>query len=286
MQFTEELLLDMKSENMAKQKRVFITGGASGLGLALANQYASKGYKVAIGDINDEAGKSLAVEISEKHQVECEYFRCDVTKESDFESVANALKSNWNGVDVVINNAGVAASAAIDEGTIEDWEWIININLLGVVRGCKVFAPIFKAQGSGYFINIASMAGIVYLPYMSSYNATKSAVVALSETLKMEFYDKNIGVSVVCPSFFKTNLDAGMRSSEKMKHVVRKVFERSPISAEQVAEIIYKGQQAKEFYIVTHKKGKIAFWTKKLLPPNMFFKNLYKETKPLRGRMK
>ncbi len=270
---------------MENKKRVFITGGASGLGLALANQYAAEGYAVAIGDINDEAGMSLAAEIANKHSVDCSYYHCDVTQISDFERVAQDLKDKWNGVDVVINNAGVAASAAIDKGTLEDWDWIININLLGVVRGCKVFTPVFKAQGSGYFINIASMAGIVFLPYMSSYNATKSAVVALSETLKMEFYDSGIGVSVVCPSFFKTNLDASMRSSEKMKNVVRNLFDRSPISAEDVAKMIYKGQQTSEFFIITHSKGRTAFWMKKLLPPRIFFKNLYKETKPLTGKM-
>jgi short-subunit dehydrogenase len=275
----------MKSENMERNKRIFITGGASGLGLALANRYASEGYKVAIGDINDDTGLVLAAEIAQKHQTECKYYHCDVTKISDFEFVAQDLQKHWNGVDVVVNNAGVAASAPIDKGTLEDWDWIININLLGVVRGCKVFTPMFKAQGSGYFINIASMAGIVFLPYMSSYNATKSAVVALSETLKMEFYDSGIGVSVVCPSFFKTNLDVSMRSSERMKNVVRNLFDRSPISADDVAKMIYKGQQAGDFFIITHAKGRTAFWMKKLLPPNIFFKNLYKETKPLTGKM-
>ncbi|MEZ5009933.1 MAG: SDR family oxidoreductase [Chitinophagales bacterium] len=269
---------------MSNNKRVFITGGASGLGKALALKYAKEGYRVCIGDINESDGKTVASELAKTYSSEVIFKHCDVTSEASIQKVADDLMSEWNGVDVVINNAGVATSAPIDKGSMEDWEWVININLLGVVRGCKIFTPMFKQQGNGYFINIASMAGIIHLPFMSSYNATKSAVVALSETLKMELVDDNIGVTVVCPSFFKTNLDASMRSSEQMKKTVRKLFEKSPISAEDVAKMIYDGHQKGDFYVITHKKGRTAFWMKKLLPTKIFHQNLYKETKPFRKK--
>ncbi|MEZ5004291.1 MAG: SDR family oxidoreductase [Chitinophagales bacterium] len=269
---------------MSNKKRVFITGGASGLGKALAEKYAKEGYAVCIGDINDDEGKAVVHELAQKYTVDVIFKHCDVTSESSLQKVADELLQEWDGVDVVINNAGVATSASIDGGSLDDWEWVININLLGVVRGCKVFTPVFKRQGSGYFINIASMAGIIHLPLMGSYNATKAAVVALSETLKMELADDNIGVTVVCPSFFKTNLDATMRSNEQMKQTVRKLFDKSPINAEDVAKMVYDAHQKEDFYVITHKKGKTAFWMKKLLPTKIYHQNLYKETKAFRKK--
>jgi len=258
-------------------KRIFITGGASGLGKAMAHKYAKEGYKICVGDIDDEAGNALVSDLKKEYDVEGLYLNCNVRLEDSLEKVADQLLVEWGGVDVVINNAGVAASARIEDGSMEDWEWILDINLLGVVRGCKVFTPIFKKQKSGYFINIASMAGIVYLPMMSSYNASKAAVVALSETLKMELQDDNIGVTVVCPSFFKTNIGEAMRSSDERKKVLNKLAERSPISAEDVADMVFDGHQKNEFHVVTHKKGRTAFWMKKILPIEMFHKQLYKQ---------
>ena len=265
-------------------KKVFITGGASGLGKALALKFAKAKFDVCIGDINFSEGEKVVEKINSNFKVKAFYADCDVQQEASIQTVANDIMNKWGRVDVVVNNAGVAASAPIEDGSMQDWEWIVNINLLGVARGCKVFTPIFKSQGKGYFINIASMAGIVHLPYMSSYNATKAAVIALSETLKVELMEDNIGVTAVCPSFFKTNLDASMRSNEAMKMVVKKLFDRSPLQADDVAEMIYATYKKGDFLLVTHKKAKTALFMKKLLPINLFHKNLYKETIGLRKR--
>jgi len=258
-------------------KRIFITGGASGLGKSIAYKYAKEGYKVCIGDITDEVGNALVIDLKEQYDAEVLYLNCDVRLESSIQKVADRLLVEWGGVDVVVNNAGVAASAPIEDGPMDDWEWIMDINLLGVARSCKVFTPIFKKQSSGYFINIASMAGIVYLPMMASYNASKAAVVALSETLKLELQDDNIGVTVVCPSFFKTNIGNAMRSSDERKRVLNKLANKSPISAEEVADMIFDGHRKSEFHVITHKKGRTAFWMKKILPIEMFHKQLYKQ---------
>jgi NAD(P)-dependent dehydrogenase (short-subunit alcohol dehydrogenase family) len=134
--------------------------------------------------------------------VQAAFLPCDVTKETDLAAAAQWLETNWGGVDVVINNAGVAAAGGIADYELPDWEWILDINLLGVVRGCKVFTPLFRRQGGGRFINIASMAGLMNLPKMAPYNASKAAVISLSETLAYELAADNIKVSVVCPSFF------------------------------------------------------------------------------------
>ncbi len=267
---------------MTKTKSIFITGGASGLGRALAHHFAQNNFKVCIGDINEVRGNEVVKELVNKNVAAVKYLHCDVTSEDDLKNAKTWMLDNWNGVDVVINNAGVASSAKIEDESIENWEWIININILGVVRGCKVFTPVFKQQQSGYFINIASMAGLVYLPTMSSYNATKSAVVALSETLKMELIDHGIGISVVCPAFFRTNLHESMRSDESMKDVIRKLFDNSPINAEKVAEIIFNGYRQNEFMILTHPKAKMAYQYKKRASVEDWFTNFYEETKKFR----
>ena len=192
-------------------QRVFITGGASGLGRAIALRYAKEGAKVCIGDINPEQGVGVEKEINAAGG-EGYFVECDVRRLTDFEKVRDDLVKKWGGVDVVVNNAGVASAGSIEDTTMADWEWILDINVLGVVRGCKAFTPQFKQQGSGAFVNVASMAGLMLAPLMDSYNVTKAGVIALSETLSQELRDAGIHVSCVCPAFFQTNLTSSMRS--------------------------------------------------------------------------
>jgi len=121
-------------------QRVFITGGASGLGRALALNYARQGARVCIGDITPEQGVETEAAIN-KTGGEGLFLECDVRRISDFEKVKDRLVKDWGGVDVVVNNAGVASAGSIEDTTIADWEWILDINVMGVVRGCKVFTP-------------------------------------------------------------------------------------------------------------------------------------------------
>ena len=131
-----------------------------------------------------------------------------------------------------MNNAGVAQAGSIETTSIDDWRWIIDINLLGVVRGCRVFTPVLKQQRSGHLVNIASMAGLLDVPFMSSYNATKAAVVSLSETLQNELHATGIGVSVVCPSFFQTNIGESLRADDPgLRKAMSKLLARSAITA-------------------------------------------------------
>lgn len=266
-----------------KKNRVFITGGASGLGFALAKCYAKNGWKVCIGDINDERGASAVNELKSVSS-EIVYIHCDVTQEISLINIANSLQERWGGVDVVINNAGVAQAGPIEEVSLEDWQWIVNINLLGVVRGCKVFTPIFKRQGGGQFINIASMAGLIHAPMMSSYNATKAAVVALSETLKVELEPSNINVSVVCPAFFKTNLTETMRASNQdIDGMARKLVDKSKVSADTVAEMVFAGAQRGDFHIITHQREKAAWLLKRAVPFGVYSKLIGMEARRLFG---
>lgn len=263
-------------------QRIFITGGASGLGQAIALRYARAGWRVCIADVNDARGtetlKTLNALTRHTH-----YLHCDVRSEEELHAASEWLASSWGGVDVVVNNAGVAQAGAIEEVPLEDWQWIIDINLLGVVRGCKVFTPLFKRQGHGYFVNVASMAGLLDVPMMSSYNATKAAVVSLSETLHNELADNHIGVSVVCPSFFKTNLAESLRTSNAgLRTVMGKLLERSPITADDIADQLFRAVERREFYVLPHSEGRQAWLMKRLLPRDLYAAMIRKRTRRMR----
>lgn len=251
-------------------RRVFVTGGASGLGRALALRYARAGARVCIGDIHDARGEETLAEL-QMYASEAEYVHCDVTREEDLIAVRERLEQRWGGVDVVINNAGVAQAGAIEAVSIEDWRWIVEINLLGVVRGCRVFTPLFKRQRGGYFVNVASMAGLLDVPYMSSYNATKAAVVSLSETLHNELSEHGIGVTVVCPSFFQTNLAESLRTPDPgLRAVMTKLLSRSPLTADDIADEVLRAVEAKQFYVLPHREARAAWRLKRLLPRNLY----------------
>ena len=266
------------------QKRIFVTGGASGFGRALAERWARAGYRVCIGDIHDERLAETLVSLrglgSTAHAL-----RCDVTKEADLEAAAEWLQKNWGGVDIVINNAGVAIGGSITEISMDDWRWIVDINLLGVVRGCKIFTPMFQKQGHGHFVNVSSMAGLIHPPMMSAYNATKAAVVALSETLSVELARDKISVSVVCPSFFRTNLTETMRTgSADIAAVTHKLVNKAKRGADEIAELTFKGVERGDFHILTHADGKVAWMMKRFAPFSVYAKAITKNTQRMMGK--
>jgi NAD(P)-dependent dehydrogenase (short-subunit alcohol dehydrogenase family) len=267
-----------------KQKRIFVTGGASGFGRALAERWARAGARVCIGDIHDER---LAETLASLRGLgaTAHALRCDVTKDADLEAAAAWLRESWGGVDIVVNNAGVAIGGSITEISMDDWRWIVDINLLGVVRGCKVFTPMFQTQGHGHFVNVSSMAGLIHPPMMSAYNATKAAVVALSETLSVELARDKITVSVVCPSFFRTNLTETMRSgSADIAAVTNKLVNKAKRGADEIADLTFKGVERGDFHILTHPDGKAAWMLKRLTPFSLYARAITKNTARMMGK--
>jgi NAD(P)-dependent dehydrogenase (short-subunit alcohol dehydrogenase family) len=267
--------------------RIVITGGATGLGQALALKWAQKhdGAKICIADIN----AARAVETIEQLNAlgaEAFYVECDITKDDDVHELAHKLDARWQGIDYVFNNAGVATGGSLLDETIDQWQWVFDINVLGMVRVSRALVPLMRRQGSGYFVNIASQAGLTPIPYMGSYNAVKAAVVAFSETMKLELAPDGIDVSVVCPSFFKTNLDESMRSTNPAAHkMINRFFSKADITKEEVAESIYQQVKDKRFLILTHKLGKKAFLLKKLLPSQRYIASMLGQTKSMKRAM-
>ncbi len=251
-------------------QRVFVTGGASGLGRAIAERYARGGAQVCIGDINDARGAET-VEAMKATATDARYLRCDVTSDGDLPAVREALVEAWGGVDIVVNNAGVAQAGPIDVVSIEDWRWILEINLLGVVRGCHAFTPLFKRQGGGHFVNVASMAGLLDPPLMSSYNATKAAVVSLSETLQNELERHAIGVTVLCPSFVQTNLGESLRSPDpQMRARLTQLMSRSRVTVDQIADQVYDAVARGRFHVLPHRDAALGWYFKRFLPRSWY----------------
>lgn len=271
---------------LQQTERVLITGGASGLGRALAEHWAAKGAKVCIADLNAERAEDTLNEIK-PYAADAIFCQCDITNQDHVESVRDTLLKEWGGVDVVVNNAGVATGGGIDDESMDQWQWVFDINLFGMVRFTKVFTPLFKQQGRGYFLNVASQAGLTAMPLMGSYCAVKAAVVSFSETLRLELVDENIGVSVLCPAFFRTNLNESMRSGNPVMHsVVDKLLERGSMTAAQVAQIAYEGVQSGKFVIQTHKEGKQATRLRRWLPESWYLRMMEKETVKFRKKGK
>lgn len=234
-------------------QRVLVTGGASGLGRAMAARYISAGARVLITDRDDVSGKRTAAELGER----AAFQHLDVTQESSFADVLAWCEREWGGLDVLINNAGVAAAGRFELIPEQDWNWVLDINLLGVVRGCRAFVPLFKRQGSGTIINIASLAALTNLPAMSSYNVSKSAVLALSQTLRHELAPYGISTTVVCPGFVRTNLGSSVRSPDpEAERLIDKLMASSTVTAEEVADQVFSAATKGDYLVLTHADGR------------------------------
>ena len=256
--------------------RVVVTGAASGLGREFCLQLAKRKAHILAADVNDGAVKET-VALVKAAGGEAFAFHCDVSKIEDVEAMAKAALRRLKGVDVVINNAGVAAAGLVGEIPIADWQWILSINIWGVIHGCHVFVPILKKQGHGHIINVASSAGIASLPEMASYNVSKAGAISLSETLYAELRPHKIGVTAVCPTFFKTNLMDSFRSPQEIQRKrAQKFFDHASMTVQQVAEASLKGAERGELYVIPQLDGK-ALWRLKRIAPQYYFKQVAKQ---------
>jgi NAD(P)-dependent dehydrogenase (short-subunit alcohol dehydrogenase family) len=222
--------------------RVLITGAASGLGAALTRAWRGRGDEVLATDLG---GVDLTL---------------DVSNDDDWAAALVEVERRWGGLDVLVNNAGVAGGGRLDVATIDEWRWITEINLFGAVRGTRTFVPMLKRQRSGHIVNVASLAGLVHPAGMASYNAVKAAVVALTETTGHELAAYGVRASAVCPSYFRTNLMASLQGADTaVSGVVTQLVENSPISADDVAAAVLAGVDAGEELIVPDQPARDAW---------------------------
>ena len=191
-------------------RTAFITGGASGLGLAMAHSFCAAGMKVAIADIEQEALQKAEAELRPSN-AEVLALQLDVTDRAAMAAAADRTEQAFGKVHVVCNNAGVAVAGTVDRMSYADWDWVMGVNLQGVVNGVQTFVERIRSHGEGgHFVNTASVAGLLPFPGLSVYNTTKYAVLGLSEAMRTDLAVQGIGVSVLCPGVVNTNIfDSG-----------------------------------------------------------------------------
>ncbi|MCF6226327.1 MAG: SDR family oxidoreductase [Xanthomonadales bacterium] len=259
------------------KKTIAITGAGSGFGAAIARHYAANGWRVAISDIDlvraEHTLKELAREFPEFKGFT---FRLDVTSNKEWSGFSDRISEEWGGLEILVNNAGVATGGNLEETPLEDWDWVINIDLMGVVRGCKQFISLFKHQKYGHIVNVSSFAGIAGGPDIVSYGVAKAAVIALSEALRAELHAFGVGVTVVCPAFVKTDLLSTFRSPDAAdKARVTRWMENSGVTVADIARQIEAAVEANKFLLLTHKDTR-RYWLLKRWLPETYFKLMQK----------
>lgn len=254
-------------------KAAFITGGAGGIGLAMARAFGQRGMKVAIADVEAETC-ARAVEALRREGITAIGTACDV---SDREALAEAAKrtfAEFGKVHVLCNNAGVSRAGPIETIAASDWDWVIGVNLKGLIHGLQLFLPHMKAHGeAGHIVNTASINGVAGAPLAGPYSATKFAVVGLSEVLAAELAETPIGVSVLCPSWVKTRmldngrnrptrfggpikLDADNANAERNARYAKAL--ESGLDPAQVAQLVIGAIEARRLFVFTHAETRAA----------------------------
>ncbi|HXC19588.1 MAG TPA: SDR family NAD(P)-dependent oxidoreductase [Acidimicrobiales bacterium] len=245
-------------------KTAVITGGASGIGLATAKQFAKSGAQLVLGDI-EEGPLKTAVEGLRADGAKVIGVPCDVAKEADVEALRDATLKAFGAAHLIFNNAGVAGGSTI--GTPKKiWDWVLSVNLDGVVNGMNAFIPLFLEQNEGHVVNTASEAGLVGVAGMGPYNASKFAVVGISESLFHELANtgKNVHVSVLCPNFVRTRIHESERNMPKelasyaenpeLQEIreLAAALVNAGIDAADVAKAVEDAVVNEKFWILTH----------------------------------
>ncbi len=245
-------------------KVVVVTGGASGIGLAVARHFADAGARLVLADI--EVGALEAAAASFADGVEVVTSVTDVSVGAQVDELRERALDAFGAVHVVCNNAGVGGGGPMNDIKVADWEWVLGVNLWGVVHGVRAFLPLLLEQGEGHIVNTASVAGLYAAPFMGPYNVSKYGVVALSETLAVEMAlsDAPVGVSVLCPSWVKTNIATSARNKpagggpaptaeeEAAIAGIIQHFLSTGMEADDVGAAVVDAVRTKTFWILTH----------------------------------
>jgi NAD(P)-dependent dehydrogenase (short-subunit alcohol dehydrogenase family) len=251
--------------------RAVVTGGGSGLGRALALELSRRSARVVIADVDVVGGEETARLIQEsgrRDEGAAVVHRCDVTSAEQVEDLARFAEERLGGIDFVANNAGVAVAGDVGVVSLDDWRFVVGVNLWGVIHGCHVFVPRLRKQKRGAILNVASAAGLLAPPTMAPYNVTKAGVVSLSETLHAELRRDGIGVTVLCPTFFRTQILASSRgpTDDKQRAAVEKMMDGSRVQAPEVARAALSAVERGSLYAVPMWDGSVMWLLKRLFP--------------------
>ena len=255
-------------------KTAVITGAGSGFGLASARIGASLGMQLVLIDVQQDTLDAANADL-QAAGAQTLVIRLDVSNAAQMEAMANSVKSRWGAPHLVFNNAGVGSGGLIWENNTQDWDWVLGVNVMGVVHGVRLFTPMMleaaaqDAAWQGHIVNTASMAGLLNPPNMGVYNVSKHAVVALSETLyqDLRLVTGQIGASVLCPYFVDTGISQSFRNrpadmegkptrSQQVQHaMISKAVASGKVSAAEVAQLVFDAVAKNQFYIYSHPKA-------------------------------
>lgn len=249
------------------QRIAVITGAGSGLGRALAQRYAAAGAVVACADIRTERAEETVTLLGAGDHAA---FHCDIADDGSMAALAEAILARYSQVDVLVNNAGVASGGSMLDSSLDEWRWMLDLNVMGVVRGTKAFLPAMLKAGRGRIINVASIAGLASAPGIMSYGTAKAAVVALSEQLRAEVLDRGLTVHAVCPAFFRTNLTENFKGDVRFRALADKMMDRSRESADDIAAEVYRQSEAGTFLILPTARERWMWRLKRWLPETYF----------------
>jgi NAD(P)-dependent dehydrogenase (short-subunit alcohol dehydrogenase family) len=257
-----------------------ITGAGSGFGLEVARIGAREGMNLVLADVQADALERAAAELQGLGVAVLE-MRVDVSKAAEVEALGRATQERFGAPHLVFNNAGVGSGGLIWESTAADWEWVLGVNLMGVAHGIRVFTPMMLAAAKadagyeGHIVNTASMAGLATMPNMGVYNASKHAVVAMSETLHhdLALVTDRIAASVLCPYFIPTGIahsqrnrpgaaQAPTQSQQVAEAMMVKAVTAGKVSAAEVAQLVFDAVAAKRFYIYSHPQALASVQTR------------------------
>ncbi|MBE1547654.1 NAD(P)-dependent dehydrogenase (short-subunit alcohol dehydrogenase family) [Mycobacterium sp. OAS707] len=255
------------SKKRSHDAAAVITGAGSGIGAAFATELASRGGRVVCSDIDEEAARTTADAIIADGGSALAT-KCDVTQVDEVQRLA-ADAQDWFGgpPTLVINNAGVGAGGtAIGETSLDDWNWVLSINLWGPINGCHVFTPILREARFGGIINVASAAAFGAAPGMAAYNVSKAGVLSLSETLAAELSGTGVNVTVLCPTFVKTNIVESGRITAQSSQLADRLMRWTGFSSERVARMCLDTNDRGGLYCMPQPDARIGWGIKRFTP--------------------
>jgi NAD(P)-dependent dehydrogenase (short-subunit alcohol dehydrogenase family) len=258
------------SSKRSRKADAVITGAGSGIGAAFARELARRGGRIVCSDVDETAARATADAITGDGG-EATAVLCDVSSVDDVQKLAVDAQAWFGGPPtLVINNAGVGAGGtAIGEADLDDWNWVLGINLWGPIHGCHVFAPILREAGDDRprgIINVASAAAFGAAPGMAAYNVSKAGVLSLSETLAAELSGTGIGVTVLCPTFVKTNIVESGRISEQSSQLADRLMRWTGFSPERVARSCLDTHDRGGLYCMPQPDARIGWGIKRFTP--------------------
>ncbi len=260
----------MASQKITRNAAAVVTGAGSGIGRAFALELARRGGRVVCSDINPQGARETVALIEAGGGV-ATAVQTDVAQLDQVESLAADAERWLEGpVDLVINNAGVGAGGRpVGETSMEDWHWVLGVNLWGVIHGCHVFAPKLRAHGRGGIINVGSTASFAAAPNMGPYNVSKSAVLALTETMAAEFQGSGLHITALCPTFVRTNIVRDGRIDGAGAGFAHKVMRWTGVEAQGVATLTLEALDRNQLYVLPQLDAR-TIWRMKRLAPALY----------------